>query len=249
MKITQGSVLIYGANKKNREALLEQIIEEILGENPKLGHNFIQIQSEGSIGIELIRYLENQIKFKPLGKNMKVAVIKDSQNLTPAAQNALLKTLEEPPCSTVIILEADQKNSLPETLTSRCLPIFATDIIDYDSPKNQQEEILMINRRILSGDIGEKFALAQQFFPNASEFLEKEIYFWRDLSLAKFECEDLIIHKEIERDLKSLAQKLTPEEISYYLEEILKTRKLILQNINKRLALEVLFLNAPKKLE
>jgi len=88
--------------------------------------------------------------------------------------------------------------------------------------------------------------LAQKSAQNALVWLEKELFFWRDLALVKLECGNLITHKKIGNDLESLAQKLTEEEIFYYLNEITKTRRLILQNINKRLALEVLFLNAPR---
>jgi len=246
MESWQGSFLIYGTNSKNRERLLKQIIEEILGKDPKEGPNLVLIQSEGSIGIDQIRYLESQIKLKPQESSAKVAVIKASQNLTPEAQNALLKTLEEPPQSTVIILEADRKVALPETLSSRCQHIFATDVIDYSPQKTEQEEILEANRQILFGDLGDKFALAQRSSQDASSWLERELYFWRDLALAKLECRDLIIHQKIKKNLESLARKMRGEKIFDYLGKLVKTRKLVLQNINKRLALEVLFLNAPK---
>jgi DNA polymerase III gamma/tau subunit len=246
MKNWQGSILIYGANAKNRQSLLTKIIEEILGKNPKEGPNLIFIKGEESIGIDQIRYLESQIALKPQESAVKVAVLKASQNLTAEAQNALLKTLEEPPESTTIILEANQKEALPETLISRCKHFFATDIIDYNPSREDQKEILAENEKILSGGLDDKFLLALKISQEALIWLEKELYFWRDLALLKLGCGDLVIHQEIKEGLLSLARKIGKKEIFDYLEKLVKTRKLIVQNIGKRLALEVLFLSAPR---
>lgn len=246
MKNWQGSILIYGTNTKNRERLLAKIIEDLLGKNPKEGPNLTFLKSEGSIGIDQIRYLESQVSLKPQESTVKVAVIKASQNLTPEAQNALLKTLEEPPQSTIIILEADQKAALPETLTSRCKLLFATDVIDYCPTRKAQEKILAENQQILFGNLGDKFTLAQKLSLGALDWLERELYFWRDIALMTLGCHDLIIHQEVEKNLEFLARKMEKGEIFDYLGKLIKTRKLVLQNINKRLALEVLFLDAPR---
>jgi len=68
---------------------------------------------------QITRVLEPWLVIKPYRANNKVAIIEDSNNLSIEAENALLKTLEEPPFYAVIILVADENNLL-ETIVSRC---------------------------------------------------------------------------------------------------------------------------------
>lgn len=75
---------------------------------------------EKSVGIEKIRDLKEWSSFKPSEGKVKVAIIIEAQTLTTEAQNALLKTLEEPPKGTIIILSAPDKQNLLNTVTSRC---------------------------------------------------------------------------------------------------------------------------------
>ncbi len=74
----------------------------------------------GSIKIEQIRELRQKLNLKPFQGTNKATIIYNAQNLTPEAQNSLLKTLEEPPFDTVIILVAPNENLLLATIVSRC---------------------------------------------------------------------------------------------------------------------------------
>jgi replication-associated recombination protein RarA len=74
-----------------------------------------------AIGIEPIRELEHFLSLKVPGTGTlkRVIIIQDSQLLGVEAQNALLKTLEEPPADTVIIMTAPSPQSLLPTIQSR----------------------------------------------------------------------------------------------------------------------------------
>jgi len=73
-----------------------------------------------SITIDSIRNLLNQINLTPyIGRN-KVAIIDEAHTMTTQSANALLKTLEEPPQKTCIILITPAPGLLPITLRSRC---------------------------------------------------------------------------------------------------------------------------------
>ena len=74
-----------------------------------------------SISINEIRALKNKIFQKPLKSKFRLAIIRSSQKLTLPAQNALLKILEEPPVSAIIVLEAQEEQSIIETIKSRVL--------------------------------------------------------------------------------------------------------------------------------
>src|SRR6185437_15079084 len=62
-----------------------------------------------SIGIEIVKQLQKKIFFKPIKSRSKLIIIEDAQLLTPEAQNALLKVLEEPPVNTYIFLGSESK--------------------------------------------------------------------------------------------------------------------------------------------
>jgi len=79
------------------------------------------IEPDGtSIKIEQVRALQKELYFKPLEANCKVGLIDHAELMTIAAANALLKTLEEPPGSALLILLSSQPQRLLETIRSRC---------------------------------------------------------------------------------------------------------------------------------
>ena len=75
--------------------------------------------AERSIKIEMIRELQSWVRLKPFEGRYKVAVIREAERLTTEAQNALLKTLEEPPAQTVLVLTAVYPLQLLPTILSR----------------------------------------------------------------------------------------------------------------------------------
>lgn len=73
-----------------------------------------------SLGVEDARGLMRQMDMKPYEGGRVVAIVEDAHALTPQAQNALLKTLEEPPAHAVFLLLAETLSSLLPTVLSRC---------------------------------------------------------------------------------------------------------------------------------
>ncbi len=72
------------------------------------------------IKIEQIRELEHQIIYRPLLAARKVCLIDDADRMTLGAANALLKTLEEPPDHSLLLLITSRPMALPATIRSRC---------------------------------------------------------------------------------------------------------------------------------
>ncbi len=72
------------------------------------------------IKIEQIRTLQRELSFRPLEAKRKVCLIDQADRMNPAAANALLKTLEEPTGSTLIILLSSRPEALLVTVRSRC---------------------------------------------------------------------------------------------------------------------------------
>jgi DNA polymerase-3 subunit delta' len=72
------------------------------------------------VSIEQVRDLQRELGFRSLSRNPKVGIINEAHLLTLQAQNALLKTLEEPNGESVLILIAMQASALAPTILSRC---------------------------------------------------------------------------------------------------------------------------------
>jgi DNA polymerase-3 subunit delta' len=75
------------------------------------------------ISIQQIRELERELKYRSFTGKRKIAIIDPAVLMNLTAQNALLKTLEEPPEDSLIILIAPNAGGLLATIRSRCLPL------------------------------------------------------------------------------------------------------------------------------
>ena len=79
-------------------------------------------EKPASIGVDEIReQINNDIVIKPYNGKHKVYIIPDADLMTPQAQNALLKTIEEPPAYAVLMLLTDSPDALLATIRSRCI--------------------------------------------------------------------------------------------------------------------------------
>jgi DNA polymerase-3 subunit delta' len=72
------------------------------------------------IKIENIRNLQRSVRLSPLESDYKIFIIKDADRMNEEASNCLLKTLEEPPPNTIIILITNSIATIKETIRSRC---------------------------------------------------------------------------------------------------------------------------------
>ena len=82
--------------------------------------DLIEIDAASNRGIDEIRSLREKVGFAPNVARRKVYIIDEVHMLTAPAFTALLKTLEEPPPHTVIVLATTESHKLPATIISRC---------------------------------------------------------------------------------------------------------------------------------
>jgi DNA polymerase-3 subunit delta' len=87
----------------------------------------------GSIRVDQVRDIVERVAYRPFEGRRRAVIIDDADALVPAAQNALLKTLEEPPPSSVFMLVTARPDVLLPTVRSRCpqlrfRPLAASDI-------------------------------------------------------------------------------------------------------------------------
>jgi DNA polymerase-3 subunit delta' len=75
------------------------------------------------IRIHQVRGVTDRLGLIPFEARKRVVIVSRAERMHPAAANAFLKTLEEPPGNTLIILCAQDRGRLFETIVSRCLPL------------------------------------------------------------------------------------------------------------------------------
>ncbi len=121
-----------------------------------------------AIRISSIRYLEHRISRSPNEANFKIYIIEDAHEMTIQASNAFLKTLEEPPSDTVIILTTSKPNSLLPTIISRCqqIPFRSIPKTVIESKlaenKNLDEVEIKLYARIANGSLEKALRLADE---------------------------------------------------------------------------------------
>ena len=79
---------------------------------------------------EIRRQVNNSIAIKPYSSERKVYIIDEAEKMNVQAQNALLKTLEEPPAYAVIILLTTNQEALLQTIRSRCVTLTMKPVSD-----------------------------------------------------------------------------------------------------------------------
>ena len=86
----------------------------------------------GSIKIEQVRDIVDRAAYRPFEGRRRAVIVDQADALVPAAQNALLKTLEEPPASSVFMLITARPDMLLPTVQSRCPRLRFRPLADYD---------------------------------------------------------------------------------------------------------------------
>lgn len=140
---------------KNREGRDKEIwnllqISQITQNNPDLF-----ILEDEKIGIAQIKQVKTHLSTKPFGQTPKSVVIFNGNNISLDAQNALLKTLEEPPGDAVILIGVDSETKLLPTVLSRCL------VLNHEAGIMNQASEFDLNQ-ILDASIEEKFEIIEK---------------------------------------------------------------------------------------
>lgn len=76
------------------------------------------------ITIESVRQIEEFLSLQPLEGRYKVVILRNAEKMNKSAANAFLKTLEEPPSNSTIILTCENVDALPEPLISRAFKVY-----------------------------------------------------------------------------------------------------------------------------
>jgi DNA polymerase-3 subunit delta' len=128
--------------------------------------------------IEQVRDLIERLGVRPVRGNRRIAIIDDAETLNIPAQNALLKTIEEPPPDTIIMLVTRSERALLDTMRSRARairfgPLKAAEVQDVlmqraGIPRERAAAVASLAR----GNLARAFALADGAEPPLTELLK-----------------------------------------------------------------------------
>ena len=167
---------------------------------------------KASIGVDEIRIqLNNDILIKPYSSPYKIYIIDEAEKMTEQAQNALLKTIEEPPAYAIILLLTTSLGKLLPTIQSRCVNLELRvvpekDIKEFLMEKKQIPDYLAeISAAFSRGNVGRaiKYASSEDFIQSKDAIVhvlrhidEMELYeimdALKEFSVHKLEIEDYI---------------------------------------------------------
>ena len=115
------------------------------------------------IVIDQIRELEHALQMRAPDGRRKVAIIADADRLQPQAANAFLKTLEEPPNDSLLLLLSTLPEALPDTIISRCLPIPLAPLETTHPSAEELELIALLKANAQTSGVQGAYQLAQGF--------------------------------------------------------------------------------------
>src|SRR5271169_166308 len=100
----------------------------------------IEIDAATNRGIDEIRELREAARYRPARDRCKIYILDEAHQITDAAFNALLKTLEEPPSHVIFMMGTTQPEDIPQTIRSRCQH-FSFHAVSFDDIVGQLRDI------------------------------------------------------------------------------------------------------------
>ncbi len=100
----------------------------------------IEIDAATNRGIDEIRELRDAARYRPARDRFKIWILDEAHQITDAAFNALLKTLEEPPSHVIFMMATTQPEDIPQTIRSRCQH-FSFHAVSFDDIVDQLRDI------------------------------------------------------------------------------------------------------------
>lgn len=105
---------------------------------------FVGHEKPNTIGVEDVRnQINSDIAVKPYSSPYKIYIINEGEKMTPQAQNALLKTLEEPPAYAVLLILTTNAEELLPTILSRCVLLSMKPVPDGQVREYLKKELMI----------------------------------------------------------------------------------------------------------
>ncbi|MDR1196521.1 MAG: DNA polymerase III subunit delta' [Endomicrobium sp.] len=204
--------------------------------------------------IGTIRNVQKEVATKAHESKWKFFVIEPAEKMNAEAANCLLKTLEEPPDNTILILVARHKETIPQTIVSRSQTLFFQPL--------QQDTIssfLMLRHSLSAAKAQEIAALSEGSIEEAEKLISGEesegLSLWLKLKTKDMYISDILeLSRSMSRDREKAVEyidamiaeakkdfRFYPKSAADSLDLLTKSRALILQNVNTQTVLDNLF--------
>ena len=229
---------------------------------------YVSHEKPNTISVDDIRaQINNDIAIKPYSSPYKIYIMNEAEKMTPQAQNAILKTLEEPPEYAVIMLLTSNVNSLLPTILSRCVVLnmkpVADELVrnylmhqlqvpDYKAEvcvafaRGNKNEALSLLKYIQDMDLSEITAAIKkitEYKLQINDYLDMIAIWYRDVLLFKAtsDVNHLVFREEISA-IRRVAQRSSYEGIEEVIEALDKAKRRLDANVNFDLTMELLML-------
>lgn len=214
-------LIIAGTQEKRNEKLTSLLADEHI--SPFDTRRMTLTEDDLSLGISHVRNWQKQLLLMPQHSPFTAGVIESADLLTVEAQNALLKTLEEPPLHTHIYMEAQSDNAFLPTILSRCHVIRVNDTVNAVSQTEEELYTFLVTLTTTTTPVGRMLQLLDGEVKNKADAKE-----WIDRAL-------ICVHKTKTRWATSTYQTLE--------KRLLEARKQLRANVSYKLILDAVFLS------
>ncbi len=210
------------------------------------------VDKQKALKIDTIRALQRDVNMKPNEGKWKVYIIEPAEKITLEAANCLLKTLEEPPTWTVLILLARNKENLPLTIVSRTqmvrfCPLSENEVARFlETKASATHQQALDTARASEGSLSYALALLGDRTASLDEL-------WPRLVTHRMPAAELLGYSQ--RYAKSASDVITellariknefrsdPEGYRQLLEAVLAAQSHLGKNANAQMVLDTLFL-------
>ena len=222
-----------------------------------------------ALGVDAVReQLAQEIRIRPFSGERRIFIVPEAEKMTQQAQNAILKTIEEPPDYAMILLLAEQEEALLPTIRSRVLrlvfrPVPETEILKRlraaGAPPERAEELVQVEEvysryrktlellRELPGCSETVFqrteAEVATLYADPAVFLEFLRLYYRDVLCCKSGGNSAaLIFPGEEQTLIRAAKALSYEQLGAILKEIETAEERLRLNVSKELTIELVLL-------
>ena len=194
-----------------------------------------------AIRIGAIRELERQAALRPARAARKVFVVDDAERMTGEAPQAFLKTLEEPPAATVLVLILQRRRALPATVLSRC-QVVRFEARGGEAARARAAEALGLLADVRAKGADELFRRTERLDRERAEALVDAYWLLcRDLLCAQAGApEALLVNADRAADLAREAATWTQDELLATIGLCRAAREALARNVAPRLTLDVL---------
>jgi DNA polymerase III delta prime subunit len=246
--------LFSGPEKIGKKAVAYWFLKQLNGEHQGVNPDVIEISPEKKeIQASQIEEVIEKVSFKAVSSKFKGVVIDQAHLMNNVSQNKLLKTLEEPPAQTIIILISDYPRMIIPTIISRVFemsfypvsekeisesindedavklslgrPGLALDYVADPEKKKQVKELEKETRSVLEKDLASRFSLIKKITKEerTTEFLER---------LLKILEEKMIVKMRNKEDSTKYREAVKETEEIIYLHKKTNTKiELAMENI------------------